>query len=67
MKREKFLPDINNKSFENVVGTRLTLEVQYDEYAPQCEPTEIDLLYVKCVKDSVTGQIYFEGNYDMTE
>jgi hypothetical protein len=67
MKREKFLPDINNKNFENVVGTRLTLEVQYDEYAPQYEPTELDLLYVKCLKDSVTGQIYFEGNYDMTE
>jgi hypothetical protein len=67
LKREKFLPDINNKSFENVVGTRLTLEVEYDEYSPQYEPTELDLLYVKCTKDSVTGQIYFEGNYDMTE
>lgn len=65
-KREKFVPDIKNESFENIIGSRLTLEVEYDEFAPQFILQDFDLLYFKCTKDTITGQIYFDANYDMT-
>jgi hypothetical protein len=64
-KREKFVPQIDNKSFENVIGSRITLEVEYDEYAPQYTPTDLDLLVFKC-NITENGLIYFEANFDMT-
>ena len=68
LKREKFTPlDREGRAFENIIATRLTLEVEYDENSPQFTPVDIEELFVDCRKDEVTGQVYFEAEYDMTE
>lgn len=67
-RREKFLPtDKEGKIFESVIATRLTLEVEYEEFAPQIDTRDLDLIITTCKKDSITGQIYFEVENDFTE
>jgi len=68
IKREKFTPlDREGKAFENIIATRLTLEVDYDEFSPQIEPTDFDWLYFKCTYNTITGQILFDALFDMKE
>ncbi len=56
-RREKFFPMQNNLAMENVVGERLTLEVDYIELSPQEELETLETLIVDCVRED--GFIYF--------
>ncbi len=64
-RREKFAPDIRQEGFENIVATRITIEVEYDENSPQVTPVDLELIYGKCTR-SDSGQIYFEIEIDTT-
>lgn len=67
MRREKFFPsDREGQVFENVIATRITLEVEYNETSPQINTRDLDLLITTCRKDEITGQIYFEVKSDFT-
>lgn len=65
IKREKLQPDIKQEGFENIVVTRVTLKVDYEEYAFEKMPEILEEVYGEC-KISDTGQIYFDVNYDYT-
>jgi hypothetical protein len=66
IKREKFLPsDREGVYFEQIVATRLTMEVMYDEFAPQVATGDLELFYMKCTKAD-DGKIYFETLSNMT-
>ena len=64
-RREKFQPDIRNEAFENIIACRLTLEVAYDEFSPQAETQDFELLINQCER-SDDGKILFITEKDMT-
>lgn len=66
MRREKFQPDINSETYENVVACRITIEVEYDELSPQAEMEDFELLIHSCIRDD-DDKIYFVTEHDMTE
>jgi hypothetical protein len=59
-KIEKMMPtDREGKPFEKICGSRLTVEVDFNEFSPQSIPSTVDLICGKCTyKD--TGLVLFE-------
>ena len=66
LKREKFIPsDREGRFFENVIATRITFEVDYDEFSPQTAGEDLELLINRCeIKED--GSIYFDSQFDLT-
>lgn len=64
VRREKFMPNINQDGYENIVACRLTLEVEYKEESPQTLPEDFELLIFKCQRND--GKILFTAEYDLT-
>lgn len=65
-RREKFIPsDREGRFFENVVATRLTLEVDYKEYSPQQSGTDLDLLIWEC-EVGEDGLVSIDAQFDYT-
>lgn len=56
---------LGDQSMLQVVATQLSLEVQYNEFAPGYEPTTLDLLTIDVGRAS-DGQIILEADYDYT-
>lgn len=66
MRREKFQPDIRNEAYENIIACRLTIEVEYDEFSPQTEMEDFELLINSCQR-SDDDKVLFVTEHDMTE
>lgn len=67
VRREKFIPsDREGRFFENVVATRLTLEVTYKEYSPQAQGVDFELLIWDC-EIGEDGSVTFDAQFDLTE
>jgi len=64
-RREKFQPDTRNEAYENIIACRLTVEVDYDEFSPQAEMEDFELLINSCKRDD--EKVFFSTEYDMTE
>ncbi len=64
-RREKFQPDIRQDGFENIVGARITIEVEYDETSPQAVADDLEEIFSE-VKLSETGQVLFDQLVDTT-
>lgn len=64
IRREKFMPNINQDGAENIIACRLTLEADYIEYSPQTEPENLELLILECKRQD--GKVYFTAEYDLT-
>lgn len=64
-RREKFQPDIRQDGFENIVGARITIEVEYDETSPQAVADDLEEIFSE-VKLSDTGQVLFDQLVDTT-
>ena len=64
-KRDKLQPDIRQEGFENIIATRITFEVDYEEYTTEATPDVLELVYGEC-EISDTGQVYFSAEYDYT-
>jgi len=65
VRREKFQPDTRNEAYENIIACRLTIEVEYDEFSPQVEMEDFELLINSCKRED--EKVYFSTEYDMTE
>lgn len=63
MRREKFQPDIRIEGYENIIACRLTIEVEYDEFSPQVELPDFELLINSCQRDD--GKVFFTTEDDM--
>jgi hypothetical protein len=59
IRREKFFPDQRQDGFENVIGERLTLNVEYIETSPQAVLEILNTLITQCTRSS-DGKILFE-------
>jgi len=66
MRREKFQPDIRNEAYENIIACRVMVEVEYDEFSPQTETEDFELLIHSC-KRSDDDKVLFVTEHDMTE
>jgi hypothetical protein len=64
MRREKFMPNINQDGYENIIACRLTLEVEYKELSPQAVPVDLELMILQCKRED--GKVYFTAEYDLT-
>ena len=59
VKREKFAPEQQNPVLNNVVGARLTMQVNYVEFSPQVILETLTTLITECTRSS-DGKILFE-------
>lgn len=66
MRREKFQPDIRNEAYENIIACRVMVEVEYDEFSPQTETEDFELLIHSC-KRSDDDKVLFVTEHDMAE
>jgi len=60
-----FQPQIDSHPVQHIVGARLSLKVDFNEFSPQVTPETLDLLTVQ-VKRTEDGQIVLATNYDYT-
>lgn len=60
-----FQPSSDSKSIQQMVGARLSLRVAFNEFSPQVEPVELDLISVDVIRKE-DGEILLEADYDYT-
>lgn len=60
-----FQPQIDNRAVEQVVGARITLRVDINEFSPQTQPETLELLSAT-VRRTEDGQIVLVAEYDYT-
>ena len=58
IRREKFIPSQAGENSENVIGERLSLNVDYIEWSPQFIPGVLETLITECTRSS-DGQVLF--------
>jgi hypothetical protein len=64
--RETFHPELNGRAIQNIVGSRLSLRVEYNETSPQVdESTLLEQVFVD-IKRASDGQVIAEADYDYT-
>jgi len=64
-RREKLQPDIRQEGLENIVVSRLTLDVEYDELASQTSPVTMEQVFGQS-KVSDTSKVLFDVDFDYT-
>lgn len=62
---EIFQPEINGRSVQQIVAARMVLRVAYNEFSPQVEPVDLELVLVD-VKRNEDGSVVAEADYDYT-
>lgn len=60
-----FQPQQDSQNVQHIVGARLALTVEFNEYSPQVEPVTLELLTVS-LQRAEDGQIVVEAGYDYT-
>lgn len=58
-----FKPPTDDRSAINIVAGRFALLVAFNEFAPQVEGPELEIIGLQ-IKRSGTGQVYFTAEYD---
>lgn len=60
-----FQPQQDNQNHSQVVGARLALRVDFNEFSPQVTPVELELLSAQVQRDS-DGLVLVQTDYDYT-
>lgn len=60
-----FQPQQDNQNHSQVLGARLALRVDFNEFSPQVTPVELELLTVQVLRDT-DGQLLLQADYDYT-
>lgn len=60
-----FYPELNGRQGQRIVGTRIKFNVQFNEFAPQITPNDLESVFA-AVKRNLDGQVIFEAEYDVT-
>lgn len=63
--RQTFQPQIDGRTVQHIVATRLALELVYNELAPQPEGEPLEAIGVT-VKRAADGRVYFDADFDYT-
>lgn len=57
-----FQPQIDNRSAQRVVAARLALQVHFNEFSPQIEPVELELLMID-INRKESGELLLRAQY----
>lgn len=60
-----FQPQQDNQNHSQVVGARLAMRVDFNEFSPQVTPVELELLSVQVLRDT-DGLLLVQADYDYT-
>lgn len=60
-----FQPQLDGQAVQNIVGARLALQVEFNEFAPQVTGENMDFVAIEVFR-AETGELYFEADYDNT-
>lgn len=60
-----FQPQQDNQNHSQVVGARLAMRVDFNEFSPQVTPVELELLSVQVLKND-DGLLLVQADYDYT-
>ena len=60
-----FQPQLDGRQMQQIVGARLAFRVVFNEFSPQVEPVELELLTVDVIR-AEDGEIVLEADYDYT-
>ena len=60
-----FQPQLDARQMQQIVGARLSLRVAFNEFSPQVEPVEIELISIDVIRKE-DGQVVVEADYDYT-
>jgi hypothetical protein len=60
-----FQPQQNQNSVQQIVASRFSLEVVYNEFSPQIPPEILELIHVDVFR-SETGELYMDAEYDFS-
>lgn len=58
-----FQPAMEGREIQQVVAARLAFRVMFNEFAPQYEGEELEIIGATIIRKR-TGEIYFEGEYE---
>jgi len=61
-----FQPQIDQRPVQHIVGARLALEVQFNEFSPQYVPEILEGISLEVRRNSVTGQLLLAGQFEYT-
>ena len=61
-----FQPQIDDRAVQRVAGARIALQVDFNEFAPQVDETNLLEYLAVDLKRTETGEVYFEQDYDYT-
>lgn len=62
---QAFDVQIDNRSIQKIVGARLALRVEFNEFSPQVVPETLELLTTDVIR-AEDGEIVLEADYDYT-
>jgi hypothetical protein len=60
-----FQPQQGNDTVQQIVASRISLEVVYNEFSPQIPEEVLELIHVDVFRKE-TGELYFEAEYDFS-
>jgi hypothetical protein len=60
-----FQPQLDARQMQQIVGARLAFRVIFNEFSPQVEPVDLELLSVDVIRTE-DGEIVLEADYDYT-
>jgi len=60
-----FQPELDARQMQQIVGARLAFRVIFNEFSPQVEPVDLELLSVDVIRTE-DGEIVLEADYDYT-
>jgi len=60
-----FQPQLDARQMQQIVGARLSLRVAFNEFSPQVEPVEIELISIDVIRKE-DGEVVVDADYDYT-
>jgi len=60
-----FYPELNGRQGQRIVGARIKFGVQFNEFAPQFTPANLESIFA-AVKRDLDGHVFFDVEYDVT-
>jgi hypothetical protein len=60
-----FQPQLDGQTVQNIVGARLALQVQFNEFSPQVAPEDLEFISIDVFR-AEDGELVLEADYDYT-
>lgn len=61
----QFQPELDGQAIQNIIGTRIAFNVEFNEFSPEVIPETLELLSAQVTRAD-DGKLLFEADYDYT-